>query len=134
MNLFSDFFGCFQKNVVKTDIININVEEYCKIVLNDFYNKNLTISYYVSKIKNIFLREYPEYMNYNILLSPVHKKDSWKHINKLSEGVYIVIGIFFKNSEKLFCYERNLFYIKDNSIQLIETKYVNKYISKSKIV
>lgn len=72
-------------------------------------------------------------MKYNILLSPVNKKDNWKHINKLSEGVYIVIGIFFNNSENLFCYERKLFYIKDDNMQLIETKYVNKYISKSKI-
>ena len=73
-------------------------------------------------------------MKYNILLSPVHKTDNWKHINKLSEGVYMVIGIFFNNSENLFCYDRKLFYIKDDSMQLIETKYVNKYISKSKIV
>lgn len=112
---------------------NTTTETYAKILLDSFNKtKPKEIDYACKKVKSNILAEFPEYNNYIIKLSPVHRKDNWVMLKK-DNSTYIAAGIFYSDTDsnfkaKPFCFDRILIKIKDNYISIEETKQIDSYI------
>lgn len=123
------------------------IEDYTRLLLENFKDTRSSEVYYcIKNVKKFILDTFPEYSNFIIRLSPIHKTDKWIKLDKNAKGVYIVIGLFYKEKKfsikslkskdkgRPFIFDRILLHINNNIISRIEIKELNQYIYKKRIL
>jgi hypothetical protein len=113
-------------------------EKYAKIILNNFMDsKSVIINTYVNIIKVEIIKSLPELKNHIIKISPVHKSDNWSYID--DENTYIVVAIFHQFNKEyfnnvLYCLQRILLLIKENTISIVEKKNRSYFVDKKNVI
>lgn len=123
------------------------IEDYTRLLLENFKDRRSSEVYYcIKNVKKFILDIFPEYSIFIIRLSPIHKTDKWINLDKNAKGVYIVIGLFYKEKKFSikslkskdkglpFIFDRILLHINNNIISRIEIKELNQYIDKKRIL
>lgn len=90
-------------------------------------NENLT--QLVKILKKTLKEKYIQYFPYKILISLLHKSDTWNITD--CNGQYIVAADF---REDLLCEKRYLILVNCNNVKVIDEIIINKYVKPKNII
>lgn len=113
-------------------------EKYVKIIIKNFLNyESLLIKNYVNMVKVEIIKSIPALKNHIIKISPIHKSDNWSYID--NENTYIVVAIFHQFNKDyfnnvLYCLQRILLLVKDNTISIVEKKDRSYFVDKKNVI
>jgi hypothetical protein len=129
-SIISRYKNSFKYNRIQDDYYSN--EELAFILIKNFRDmRSRYILLIEQTLKTNIIKNYPRYFSKNIKLSLVHYTDNWKKLKNKNSGIYLVIGEITKEN---ICIYRQLVYIKNNKISLVEKKIINKKVNPKNIL
>ena len=117
--ILEDCFNFFGYKSVDADE-NHSLEEMTFLITNNFFSQDLDVCIAFIILKKKIKLKYPKLFPNKILLSLLHKTDSWNITDK--NGKYIVAAHFYSKNK---CQIRYLLLISGKKIKIIDKMVVN---------